>query len=442
MGNKIARINPKSTSVTDRVNLNPLQLTPEDKFNFLLQNGVLGYSSDLDDGYEEFKDYTPEQFARMREAMGDDGKQWDITDVTAFPTVDPSKLNYENVVTLDDLNMSENTKDNTQNGNTIDTNPKVNTKDMLLNMAGKSAEYLSFGYSSPYGNALNGIGDVAMAFNPLIGGIIKGAGVATNLLFGNKMNQQNISKVENNIAKMNNFNSSASDTMGLLAEAKNAPSAMNFNQSFIGKDGAFSNAVKNKYNSLKTLNNAGANRVSRSLQANANNISFNKLTGLERGQIFDFGGQLNSNGTIFDSPLFEVNAGGTHETNPNGGVPVRIDPQTGEPQLVEEGEAIYDQFVFSNNPNLPLFDDTKKGLNLSRKAKTYADAAKEINADVSEMPNDMLARKTAAIRLSALAQTQEQIKQALEAEQQQEQQAQMQAQMQAEQEEMSYLEGI
>jgi hypothetical protein len=105
MGNKIARINPKSTSVTDRVNLNPLQLTPEDKFNFLLQNGVLGYSSDLDDGYEEFKDYTPEQFARMREAMGDDGKQWDITDVTAFPTVDPSKLNYENVVTLKALSI-------------------------------------------------------------------------------------------------------------------------------------------------------------------------------------------------------------------------------------------------------------------------------------------------------------------------------------------------
>jgi hypothetical protein len=410
MGNKIARINPKGTSVTGRVNLNPLQLTPEDKFNFLLQNGVLGYSGNLDDAYEEFKDYTPDQFARMREAMGDDGKQWDITDVTAFPTVDPSKLNYENEVTLDDLDMSENTK---KGDNTIDTNPKVNTKDMLLNIAGKGAEYLSFGYSSPYGAALNGIGDVAMAFNPLVGGIIKGAGVATNLLFGNKMNQQNISKVENNIAKMNNFNSSASDTMGLLSEAKNAPQAMNFNKKFIGSDGLWSNSVQKKYDSLIGLNNAGANRVSRSLQANANNISFNKMTGLERGQIFDFGGQLNSNGTIFDSPLFEVNAGGTHETNPNGGVPVRIDPQTGEPQLVEEGEAIYDQFVFSNNPNLPLFDDTRKGLNLSRKVKTYADAAKEINADVSEMPNDMLARKTAAIRLSALAQTQEQMKQAM-----------------------------
>jgi hypothetical protein len=417
MSNRIAKINPKGNRVTDRVNLNPLQLTPEDKFNFLLQNGVLGYSSNLDDAYEEFKDYTPEQFARMREAMGDDGSKWDTTDVTAFPTVDPSKLQYENEVTLSDLDMTENTKGN---NNTIDTNPKANTKDMLLNMAGKSAEFLSFGYSSPYGAALNSIGDVAMSFNPLIGGIIKGAGVATNLLFGNKMNQQNISKVENNIAKMNNFNSSASDTMGLLSEAKNAPQAMNFDQSFIGKDGLFSNTVKNKYNKLNTLNNAGANRVSRSLQANANNIAFNKMTGLEKGQIFDFGGQLNSNGTIFDSPLFEVNAGGTHETNPNGGVPVRMDPQTGEPQLVEEGESVYDQFVFSNNPNLPLFDDTKKGLNLSRKVKTYSDAAKEINADASEMPNDMLARKTAAIRLAALAQTQEQIKQAM-AEQQQQQ---------------------
>jgi hypothetical protein len=159
-----------------------------------------------------------------------------------------------------------------------------------------------------------------------------------------------------------------------------------------------------------------SDKASRNLLANAQNVSTNKAMSLERGQIFEFGGQLNSNGTIFDSPMFEINAGGTHETNPNGGVPLMIDPMTGEPQLAEEGEAVYDQFVFSNNPNLPLFDDTKKGLNISRKAKTFADAAKEINADVSEMPNDMLARKTAAIRLSALAQTQEQIKQALEAE--------------------------
>jgi hypothetical protein len=294
-----------------------------------------------------------------------------------------------------------------------------NTKNNLIGTAAGGASSLTSaitGLDSPVGDAIDKAGDALMSVNPMIGGIVKGVGMLTNIGFGSKINQENVNKIENNIAQMNGFQSSASDTSSLLAEAGSIPSAMSFNSSFVGKDGLFSNKAKNKYNELKAGVAEASDRSSRNLMANASNISTDRAMGLQRQQIFDFGGQLSTNGTLFDSPMYEINAGGTHETNPNGGVPIKIDPMTGEPQLAEEGEAVYDQFVFSNNPNLPLFDDTKKGLNLSRKVKTYADAAKEINADVSEMPNDMLARKTAAIRLSALAQTQEQIKQALEAE--------------------------
>lgn len=291
-------------------------------------------------------------------------------------------------------------------GNTIGT----------LGSAAASAANGVTGLDSTAGNVLSSLGSVAGSIHPLLGAGLQTAGVFANLAFGSKINDANVAKVQDNLNQMKSFESSASDTTGLLNEAKNMPSAMSFNQDFIGKDGLFSNKAKNKYNELKAGVAEASDRSSRNLLANASNISTDKAMGLQRQQIFDFGGQLSTNGTLFDSPMYEINAGGTHETNPNGGVPIKIDPMTGEPQLAEEGEAVYDQFVFSNNPNLPLFEDTKKGLNLSRKAKTYADAAKEINADVSEMPNDMLARKTAAIRLSALAQTQEQIKQALEAE--------------------------
>ena len=43
-----------------------------------------------------------------------------------------------------------------------------------------------------------------------------------------------------------------------------------------------------------------------------------------------------------------INEGGTHDENPNGGVQMGVDPE-GVPNMVEEDETVYDDYVFSDN---------------------------------------------------------------------------------------------
>ena len=69
--------------------------------------------------------------------------------------------------------------------------------------------------SSGVGDALQGLGGIASAIPGPWGAIASaGLGVAsglTNRMFGSKMNQENIAKVEANINSLNNFQSDASD---------------------------------------------------------------------------------------------------------------------------------------------------------------------------------------------------------------------------------------
>ena len=52
-------------------------------------------------------------------------------------------------------------------------------------------------------------------------------------------------------------------------------------------------------------------------------------------------------GNLFTNGVTTIGNGGTHESNPYEGVQMGVDPQ-GIPNLVEEGEVIYDDYVFSN----------------------------------------------------------------------------------------------
>jgi len=86
----------------------------------------------------------------------------------------------------------------------------------------------------------------------------------------------------------------------------------------------------------------------------------------------------------------------------------------GTPNLVEEGEVIYDDYVFSDRLTVPEISK-KKDLSYDEKVlkkysgKTYADAAKkaEKESGVDERPNDEVSRKTFEAILEVLAQSQE-----------------------------------
>lgn len=117
------------------------------------------------------------------------------------------------------------------------------------------------------------------------------------------------------------------------------------------------------------------------------------------------GGPLFTHGGIWSNGITEINEGGTHEENPFEGVQIGIDPQ-GIPNLVEEGEVVYNDYVFSKRMKVPK--DVKKKLKL--KGDTFADAAKEISKESNERPNDPISKNGLDSFMSALAESQEELR--------------------------------
>ena len=127
--------------------------------------------------------------------------------------------------------------------------------------------------------------------------------------------------------------------------------------------------------------------------------------------IYKDGGTLNTNGATFRQPgnLTIIKNGGTHNTNPIGGVPMGVDNQ-GIPNLVEEGEVIYNDYVFSNRLELPKEFKNKYKI----KGNTFAEAAKELQKESEERPNDPISKKGLEDSMSKLTETQETLKQEMQ----------------------------
>lgn len=113
----------------------------------------------------------------------------------------------------------------------------------------------------------------------------------------------------------------------------------------------------------------------------------------------DDGGQLFTNGVT------TIGNGGTHESNPYEGVQMGIDPQ-GIPNLVEEGEVIYDDYVFSNRLRVPKEVRQKYKL----KGVTFADAAKQLQKESEERPNDPISKKGLEASMQMLTNEQEMVR--------------------------------
>ena len=118
------------------------------------------------------------------------------------------------------------------------------------------------------------------------------------------------------------------------------------------------------------------------------------------------GGDLSTHGTDFSNGLTYINTGGTHEQNPYDGVPMGTDSQ-GIPNLVEEGEVIFNDYVFSNRL-YPTEKDLITG-NLPKKYKkhTFALIAEDMGKESSERPNDPISRRSLEDSLGKLAMVQE-----------------------------------
>lgn len=306
------------------------------------------------------------------------------------------------------------------------------------------------------------VGGMVSVGSGLIGGL-------TNRMFGSKLNQENINQVKGNISSTTNtsFGGSADD---LMSQLSGASMLGNINRSDIGKDGWFSHKAKNLTNKLRAQAEAAntrlynnfnqaaditnenqflqsmynveafggplfkeggimikkenrgkftesANRANMGVQEYARHILANKEdyspTLIKRANFARnaakwnaFGGDLNTYGGTYNGGLEYIDNGGTHEQNPFNGVPMGTD-RNGTPNLVEEGETIWNDYVFSNRLKVPetLTDKYKLSKDI-----TFAEASKKLGKEIEETPNDPISKRTFNSFMQDLQQSQEEVK--------------------------------
>lgn len=259
-------------------------------------------------------------------------------------------------------------------------------------------------YGAFGGQFLSSLG-AGMASSLLMGGI----GSLVNKAFGNNkqaINQRNarIQQAYNQAANISNINN--------YDDMANASIDTGFSVNR-GDYGWFNG---HQYRKAVEGANASKDYLASVIPNTANKINIQNELNLKQNYA-SFGGNLNTAGADFTTGMKHINTGDTHENNPYEGVPMGVDPQ-GTPNLVEEGETIYNDYVFSDRLKVPKqkikkgqtkFTQEEKILH-KYEGKTYADAAKKAEKDsgVDERPNDNIAKRGFETILEILAQSQEQ----------------------------------
>lgn len=122
-----------------------------------------------------------------------------------------------------------------------------------------------------------------------------------------------------------------------------------------------------------------------------------------------YGGSLYAYGGNFNDGLTTFGNGGSHEENPNGGILQGTDDQN-NPNLVEEGETKWNNYIFSNR--LKPGKDFTSQFNLPKAItnKSYAKASEYLTKDAKERPYDPISRRGINASLGRLRDSQESLK--------------------------------
>lgn len=304
-------------------------------------------------------------------------------------------------------------------------------------VGGAAGSAISGGLSSGAGSAISGLGDIASAipgpWGAVAGAGLKAIGGIVNAAFGSQINEQAVAEAKQANSAVANTSFDAASVDDLIDQSDFGVLG-NLSKSDIGRDGWFSNKARNL---TKRLNKqrVAANRAAVSNFANAaanieDNLQDNALANYAAnggplnmkyegimspfGNRFNEGGQLfNTNGGYFSNGMTFINEGGTHEENPLEGVQMGVDPQ-GIPNLVEEGEVIFNDYVFSDRMKVPKAVRQKYKLR-GKKDISFAEAAKKLSKESEERPNDPISKAGLEAALNPLIEAQEAERQKKEA---------------------------
>ena len=286
---------------------------------------------------------------------------------------------------------------------------------LATGVASAASNAISNGFETTGGNVLNTLGSAASMIPGI--GLVAGPALsllsgAVNAAFGTKWNEEGLAKAENKITGLNNYQSGASNFDTLSNEFNWLNSTKSpISASDLGKDGWFVNRTGKKAKALNTELNSAYNYAFRNANNSTENISDNILSNLERnyaafgGPLFAYGGQ--THGADFTNGLMFINNGGTHESNPYEGIPISMDRE-GNPNLVEEGEVIWNDYVFSNRLKVPK--SIQKKYKLGKREMTFANAIDKLSKESEERPNDPISMRGLESILMDMAIEQETLK--------------------------------
>lgn len=136
-------------------------------------------------------------------------------------------------------------------------------------------------------------------------------------------------------------------------------------------------------------------------------------------------GKFNTHGGYFSPQGYlRIDAGGSHDENPNGGVQLGKDPQ-GIPNMLEENEPVYNDFVYSDN--IIASKDMLKKHKLPEKyaGKLFSEIADKFVDEAAIRPNDRVSNNGLNKMLVRLADAQEEQKAVEEQEELEEELAQL-----------------
>lgn len=150
--------------------------------------------------------------------------------------------------------------------------------------------------------------------------------------------------------------------------------------------------AKSKADELATLSKRANLSVQEKTLAARDDIQENIKDNYMRNRVAYGGPLFNHSGNWTNGFIF-INEGGSHEENPYEGVQVGVDNQ-GIPNLVEEGEVIYNDYVFSDR-----LKPTKKqlkdgGFNKKYEGLTFARIIEDLQKITAETPNDFISKNT------------------------------------------------
>ena len=170
--------------------------------------------------------------------------------------------------------------------------------------------------------------------------------------------------------------------------------------------------AKKKARNLNNQINAANARNLAGLQDKAGYIDIQNDLNL-MSNYYGEGGNLNANisnigqhGGNFSNGVVIINNGGTHEENPNDGIMIGKDTK-GIPNMVEEGEVVFGDYIFSNR--LSPTKKALKSLNLPENYTQYSFAklAEKHSKESEERPNDPISKNGLKASLTSLRDLQE-----------------------------------